>query len=86
MSQGFGTWNEDRKAQENGDVEAGWFDSESLLPGGLPSFNTEAISWDSMKSSMEAQMPRTILGMGYQQRFQVRSKGALLTGQAGPLR
>lgn len=41
---------------------------------GLPLFSTEGmpnISFDSMKQTMEASMPKKILGMGYQQRFQV---------------
>jgi hypothetical protein len=45
-------------------------DSEQLLP----LFNSESLSgfsFESMKQSMEAQMPKKILGMGYQQRFKV---------------
>lgn len=40
----------------------------------LPLFNSESmqsLSWGNMKASMEAQMPKKIMGMGYQQRFQV---------------
>ena len=68
-SGGFGQWYEQTNG---GTTEAGssWFDTESLLPmystEGMPSF-----SWDSMKASMEAQMPKKIMGMGYQQRFKV---------------
>lgn len=72
----FGRWYEEKKNEENGDTDTeggsgSWFDTENLLP----MFNTEnlqPISWSSMKATMENQMPRTILGMGYQQRFKVR--------------
>ena len=40
----------------------------------LPLFQNEAMqnfSWGKVKASMEAQMPTKVLGMGYQQRFQV---------------
>jgi hypothetical protein len=72
----FGKWYEEKKNEELGDNNANnggnssWFDTEQLLP----MFNTDnlqPISWSSMKASMEKQMPGTILGMGYQQRFQV---------------
>jgi hypothetical protein len=33
--------------------------------------NLQNFSLDSMKQTMEAQMPKKILGMGYQQRFKV---------------
>jgi Got1/Sft2-like family len=72
MSSGFGKWYEDQQQTErNGGSSStsSWFDSESL-----PLFNMEnmpGISLESMRESMEAQMPRKILGMGYQQRFQV---------------
>jgi hypothetical protein len=45
-------------------------DSEQVLP----LFNSESLSGfslESMRQSMEAQMPKKILGMGYQQRFKV---------------
>lgn len=74
---GFGQWYEEQKAAENGTASSGsssWFDTEAL-----PLFNTEGLqgslqgfSFDSMKQSMEASMPKKILGMGYQQRFKVR--------------
>jgi len=71
-STSFGSWYEEQKAAENGDSNSSWFsiDTEQTLP----LFNTENLqgfSFDSMKQSMEAQMPKKILGMGYQQRFQV---------------
>jgi hypothetical protein len=74
----FGKWYEEKKARENGGGDGGggasssWFDTESL-----PLFSTEtmqSMSWSNMKASMEAQMPRQIMGMGYQQRFKVRKK------------
>jgi hypothetical protein len=76
---GFGKWYEEKKNEELGDSSGA---SSSWLGGTvdqvLPLFNTEnfpqlqPISWETMKSSMEQQMPKKILGMGYQQRFQVR--------------
>ena len=78
----FGSWYDQQRAAENG--EAGdaaaasgssmfssfGMDSEQVLP----LFNSESLqgfSFESMKQSMEAQMPKKILGMGYQQRFKV---------------
>jgi hypothetical protein len=77
----FGKWYEEKKAEESsGDGSAGspsssWFDTETL-----PLYSSEAmqnLSWSNMKASMEAQMPRQIMGMGYQQRFKVREKREL---------
>jgi hypothetical protein len=70
MSTGFGQWYEEKKAEESGDSQRGnsWFSSEE----GLPLFNTEAISWSGMQESMASQMPKKIMGMGYQERFKVR--------------
>ena len=81
---GFGQWYEETKANEGADLEAAdgssssWFgmDSEQMLPlfnsAGMPE-SMQNFSFDSMKQSMEAQMPKKILGMGYQQRFKVRT-------------
>ncbi|KAG7356488.1 hypothetical protein IV203_001174 [Nitzschia inconspicua] len=80
MTTSFGSWYDQQRAAENGESGAGEanssffssfsMDSEQILP----LFNTESLqgfSFDSMKQSMEAQMPKKILGMGYQQRFKV---------------
>mmetsp|Transcript_28685 Transcript_28685/g.80851 ORF Transcript_28685/g.80851 Transcript_28685/m.80851 type:complete len:229 (-) Transcript_28685:255-941(-) len=73
MSSSFGKWYEEQKTDENGSTNSSsssWFDLEQQMP----SFSTEGmpvVSFESMKQSMEAQMPKKILGMGYQQRFQV---------------
>ena len=69
---GFGKWYEEKKNEENGDTSASssWFGTDQL-----PLFNTDNLqpmSWSSMKSSMESQMPKKIMGMSYQQRFKVR--------------
>jgi len=70
----FGSWYDEQKASENGDASSSssWFsiDSEQVLPL-FNSENLPGFSIDSMKQSMEAQMPKKILGMGYQQRFKV---------------
>jgi hypothetical protein len=70
MSSGFGQWYEEKKAEENGDSQrsSSWFNTDEVLP----LFTTETISWSGMKESMESQMPKKIMGMGYQQRFKVR--------------
>jgi len=73
-SSSFGNWYEEQKAAESGDgsSNSSWFsiDSEQVLPL-FNSENLQSFSFDSMKQSMEAQMPKKILGMGYQQRFKV---------------
>lgn len=75
----FGKWYEEKKAEENSDASASnaggsssWFGNDQTTM--LPLFNSDAMqsmSWSNMKASMEAQMPKKILGMGYQQRFKV---------------
>jgi hypothetical protein len=67
---GFGQWYEEKKAEENGDSQrtSSWFNTDEVLP----LFTTESISWSGMKESMESNMPKKIMGMGYQQRFKVR--------------
>ncbi len=74
MSSSFGKWYTDQQAEQNADgatsSTSSWFDMEQ----GLPLFSTEGMpsfSIEGMRESMEASMPRKILGMGYQQRFQV---------------
>jgi len=78
MSSGFGQWYEETKAAEAGESSGGaagrssWFEVDTQT---LPLFNSESmqsLSWGNMKASMEAQMPKKIMGMGYQQRFKVR--------------
>ena len=73
----FGQWYEEKKAEESGESQhSSWFDGTDQM---LPLFNTDSmqnLSWGSMKASMEAQMPKKIMGMGYQQRFQVRNRGS----------
>ncbi|KAL7581547.1 hypothetical protein ACA910_022111 [Epithemia clementina (nom. ined.)] len=77
---GFGQWYEEKKAQEEGGSQSGalsWMgldgsSSEMMLPlFHIDPATLESFSWTNMKASMEAQMPKQILGMGYQQRFQV---------------
>lgn len=72
---GFGKWYEEKKNEENGDSDAGWFGNagDQLLPLFNPENlqNLQAPSFAGMKQAMENQMPKKILGMGYQQRFQV---------------
>lgn len=80
MSSSFGKWYADQQADQHADGanSSSWFDTEQ----GLPLFSTEGMpsfSFESMKESMEASMPRKILGMGYQQRFQVGTMGTMST-------
>ena len=73
----FGRWHEEQQAAAEGGGGASsssWFgdltmSSEQLLPlyEGMQPINLQSI-----RSSMEAQMPQKIMGMGYQQRFKVR--------------
>ena len=75
---GFGKWYEDQQAEANGTSTSGssWLSSmEEGIPLNFESIdlqaNLQGLSFESMKQSMEAQMPKKILGMGYQQRFKV---------------
>ena len=79
-SSSFGSWYDEKRDSENGDAgsssnSSSWFssmgiDSEQVLPL-FNSENLQGFSLDSMKQSMESQMPKKIMGMGYQQRFKV---------------
>ena len=76
----FGTWYDNVKNEgEEGDS------SESGMGMTLPLFNTPAgipadFGWNSVKAGLEAQMPQQILGMNYQQRFQVFCALLILSG------
>jgi hypothetical protein len=79
-SSGFGQWYENQQAAENGNASASssWLGSSADM---LPLFNTDSmpsVSFSSMKASMEAQMPKQIMGMGYQQRFKASGFVCLL--------
>ena len=68
----FGQWYDDRRAEESGESSgSNWFPSgaDQMLPL-FDSESMQSLSWSNMKASMEAQMPKKIMGMGYQQRFQ----------------
>ena len=71
----FGNWYDEKKAAENGDASSSnssWFsiDTDEVLPL-FNAENLQSFSFENMKQSMEGQMPKKIMGMGYQQRFQV---------------
>jgi len=73
MSTSFGQWYSESKSAEEGDGDQG--NSGMTLP---LFFNTNGLSipsgttaWSNMKAALENQMPQQILGMNYQQRFQV---------------
>jgi hypothetical protein len=92
----FGSWYDQQRAAENGEAAAdtsssSWFSSSAFSMEGseqvLPLFNSESLqgfSFESMKQSMEAQMPKKILGMGYQQRFKVNATAVLLAALSLP--
>lgn len=72
----FGSWYDEQKAAENGEgsSNSSWLSMSIDTEQTLPLFNSENLpgfSIDSITQSMEAQMPKKILGMGYQQRFKV---------------
>lgn len=74
-SSSFGSWYDEQKAAENeGSSNSSWFsiDSEQALPL-FNSENLPGFSLESMRETMEASMPKKILGMGYQQRFKVNN-------------
>lgn len=74
MSTAFGKWYEEQQSGTSGGSGSSWFDSEEVLPMFQSidlQANLQSFSLDSMKQTMEAQMPKKILGMGYQQRFKV---------------
>lgn len=70
----FGKWHEEQKAKESGvDTAAApsWF---SVSTESLPLFDnvgTDMPTFSGMKASLESQLPQKIMGMNYQQRFQV---------------
>jgi hypothetical protein len=73
MSSGFGKWYEEKKQEGESSTNSAWgidMSGDSLLPL-FSTDNLPQVSFASMKQSMEAQMPKKILGMGYQQRFKV---------------
>ena len=70
MSTGFGKWYEEQKAEE--ETGGGWGDTLPLWSG--EGMSLESLHWSNMKANMEPQMPKKIMGMGYQQRFQVRGE------------
>ena len=79
-SSSFGSWYDQQRAAESGEGDpsssSSWFSIDTASDQVLPLFNSDNLqgfSFDSMKQSMEAQMPKKIMGMGYQQRFKVSS-------------
>ena len=79
-SSSFGSWYDEQKAAENGgSSNSSWFsiDSEQALPL-FNSENLPGFSMESMRETMEASMPKKILGMGYQQRFKVNYLSRML--------
>lgn len=73
---GFGKWYEEQQAEESGSGGSSWLlNMEEGIPLNFEAVdfraNLEGLSFENMKQSMEAQMPKKILGMGYQQRFKV---------------
>jgi hypothetical protein len=67
MMSSFGDWYDKQKQlQQQNEAEDGDVESQSFLSGSM-----EGLSLSSMRSSLEAQLPQQIMGMNYQQRFQI---------------
>jgi hypothetical protein len=71
----FGQWYEDQKngnasSSAVSDEENGFLPLFTSAMNSLPSSPPD-LGWNSIKSNLEAQMPQTILGMNYHQRFKV---------------
>lgn len=66
----FGKWYEEKKAEEAGETNSSggsWLSTESL-----PLWeNAELPTFSGMRASLESQLPQNVMGMNYQQRFQV---------------
>ena len=64
----FGDWYDKQKQEEaaSSNNDGGDVESQSFLPDSM-----SGLSLTSMRSSLEAQLPQQIMGMNYQQRFQV---------------
>ncbi|VEU36206.1 unnamed protein product [Pseudo-nitzschia multistriata] len=78
----FGSWYDEQKAAENGGASnSNWFsiDTDEVLPL-FNAENLQGFSFENMKQTMEGQMPKKILGMGYQQRFKVFCALLFLSG------
>ena len=70
-STGFGNIGSSGTSTTSGGWFEGWQAPEIDMESALPLFNTENFSLTNMKQAMEASMPKKIMGMNYQQRFQV---------------
>ena len=70
----FGKWYEEQKVSEGGGASSNsWFGDLTSGEQFLPLYEgMQPISFQSLRETMEAQMPKKIMGMNYQQRFQVR--------------
>lgn len=74
----FGRWHEEQKAAESPGGGGGggltWFSDLANSSGEqlLPLYEgMQPVSFQNIKESMEASMPKKIMGMNYQQRFKV---------------
>jgi hypothetical protein len=69
----FGKWHEEQKAREAGTdtASSSWF---SVSSESLPLWESpEMPTFSGMRASLESQLPQNVMGMNYQQRFQVSS-------------
>lgn len=66
----FGQWYEEKKAEDAGETTpsgGSWLSTETL-----PLWeNAELPTFSGMRASLESQLPQSVMGMNYQQRFQV---------------
>jgi hypothetical protein len=79
----FGKWFEEKKNDDEGNTSSStsssWFNVEDTMqllptfhPDSIPNVDLQSFSFANMKATMEQQMPQKILGLNYQQRFQVK--------------
>ena len=93
MSSSFGKWYDDQKQQDQPSTSGGLGDSFGGLFGSSASnsgengdvesqslINMDNFSLANMRSSLESQLPQKVMGMNYQQRFQVFCICLLLSG------
>jgi len=71
----FGKWHEEQKSKEAGGTDtsssssiSSWFPTSETLPLWE---NAEIPTFSGMRASLESQLPQNVMGMNYQQRFQV---------------
>mmetsp|Transcript_30240 Transcript_30240/g.49965 ORF Transcript_30240/g.49965 Transcript_30240/m.49965 type:complete len:233 (+) Transcript_30240:164-862(+) len=80
----FGKWHEEQKSKEAGGTDtsssssiSSWFPTSETLPLWE---NAEIPTFSGMRASLESQLPQNVMGMNYQQRFQMFCALLFLSG------